>query len=168
MSPLAANSAVLPQTQYAVNSAVEPQMGYGTNFAYPAMKCQQVSTVPFNGAIAPSSHTAPLVNPSLYYNHLGGAATSMVSTVSQPSMNSVATAATGVPLAQSPLNRTPGAYPAQQHSVSPAHAVFASPVAPVSPATYSPVAHAGQVQLSSHTLTPGGSGGVGTAQFAGG
>lgn len=168
VSPLTAGSTMLPQSQYAVKPAVEPQVGYGANFAYPSLsmsaKCQQVSTVPLNGAIVPSSHTAPLgVNPSLYY---GGAATSMMPTVSQPSMTHVAAVAGGVPLSPSPLNRTPGAYP-MQPGVSPAQAVFASPVSPVSPASYSPVAHAGHAQVPLHTLTPGGGSGVSAMQFTG-
>ena len=71
----------------------------------------------------------------------------------------------GVALTQlTPVNRTPGgAYPIQS-SVSPAHAGFASPVSPVSPASFSPVARAGQAQLPLNAFTPSSQGAM---QFAG-
>lgn len=61
----------------------------------------------------------------------------------------------GVALTQlTPVNRTPGGAYLIQPSVSPAHASFASPVSPPSPASFSPVARAGQAQLPLNTFTP--------------
>ena len=163
VSPLAVAGSVPPsRLQYAVHATAEPQASYGSSFGYPVLPVnrQQAASAPLSGALAPSSHA--LLDPSMYYHQ--GASTSVVQpTMAQPSMMAHHPAQVGVALTQPPINRTPGAYP-MQPSVSPAQAGFASPVSPASPASFSPVARAGQTQLPLQTFTPSG---ANTLQFAG-